>query len=63
MNDEISLDEAIQEGLLAARKAFEDTISKYCYDPAYTDIKFTAWAVDSSLTIRLRRFEIEGEVK
>jgi len=61
--DEPDFDEVVLESLLKAHKAFEENITDYGYDPAYADVRFTAWVLDANLTSRLRRFEIEGEVK
>ena len=64
MNDEEKEhDEAVYEALEKAREIFQKTISQYGYDPAFTDIQFTAWIKDVSLENRLRRIEIEEEVK
>ena len=63
MNEEPELEVIVMEGLHKARKALEDCLSDYGYDPAYVDTKFTAWIVDSSFTTRLRRIEYETEVK
>lgn len=46
-----------------AKEAFNKTIGDEGYDSAYWDIRFTAWEVDSNFTTRLRRYEIEDEVK
>ena len=63
MDDEKDLDEVICEALLVAQKRFNETVGEYGFDPAYCDIRFTAWVKDSSLTERLGRFEIEHECK
>lgn len=60
---EETFDGAILEGLLKARDAFEKYLEDCGYDSAYADIRFTAWVVDSGFTTRLRRMEIEGELK
>ena len=51
------------KALNEARKAFQKYFSDRGYDPAYWDYRFTCWEVDSSLTSRLHRYEIEGECK
>jgi len=61
--DEPELEVVVMEGLHKARKALEDCVSEYGYDPAYVDTRFTAWIVDSSFTARLCRIEYETEVK
>jgi len=37
------------KALMKARKAFEQTLEKQGYDPAYWDIKFTAYLKDSRI--------------
>ena len=49
--------------LRQAKQAFQKFLSANCYDPAYWDLRFTAWEVSSDFTTRLRRYEIEDEVK
>ena len=49
--------------LLKARDAFHQHLNGCGYDPAYWDIKFTCWQLTSNDFQRLRRFEIEDEVK
>lgn len=51
------------EALEVARKTFEEYLESYGFDPAYWDIKFTAWLVSQDLKERLTRIEIEHEVK
>ena len=51
------------EALAAAQAAFESVLSADGNDPAYWDIRFTAWLKDSTLSMRLSRYEIEEEVK
>ena len=63
MDEEKDLDTVVHEALEVAREAFQKHISDYCYDPAYTDIRFTAWIKDVSFENRLKRIEIEEEVK
>jgi hypothetical protein len=63
MEDELTFEECIQKALLKAQDAFEKELEDNCFDPAYTDIRFTAWVLDDSFEARLRRFEIEGECK
>jgi len=60
---EKDLDDIVYEALVSAKKAFNTTIEDYNHDPAFTDIKFTAFILDSTLTTRLRKIEIEGELK
>ncbi len=62
-NDEFFDDELTMKALCAAKKAFFKTISDEGYDSAFWDIRFTAWMVDSEFTTRLKRIEIEEEVK
>ena len=56
-------DDVVYEALRDARKKFCEVLEGYDYDPAYCDTKFTAFMVDSSLTTRIRKIEIESEVK
>ena len=63
MDEEKDLDFVVHEALEAAKKTFQDTISSYDYDPAYCDIRFIAWIKDVNLENRLKRIEIEEEVK
>ena len=63
LDEEPSTDQITLEALIKARGAFDKYLEDYGYDPAFWDTRFTAWQVDSSLSQRLRKFEIEGEVK
>ena len=63
MEEELSLDEAIHEGIERAMEAFRGTLARHLYDSAYCDLRFTVWVKDSSFTTRLRRIEIEDECK
>lgn len=56
-------DDVVYEALRNAQKRFCEVIESYNYEPAYCDIKFIAWIVDTSSYIRLRKTEIEAEVK
>jgi hypothetical protein len=49
--------------LTAARNAFEEYLEKDGNEPAYWDIRFTAWTVDEGFSHRIERIEIEREVK
>jgi len=51
------------EALEKAKEAFNKRLEYEGYDPAYWDIRFTAWEVGDNFTTRLRRYEIEDEVK
>ena len=52
------------EALEHARNAFQGYISDtYNVDPAYFDIRFTAWVKDCNFETRLARIEIERELK
>ena len=51
------------KALMKARKAFENALEKYGYDPAYWDIRFTAYLKDSDLKQRLTKIEYESELK
>jgi len=62
-DDDESLDVLTMRALVAARDAFWKVLEADGNDPAYWDIRFTAWQVDSSFTHRLARVEIEREVK
>ena len=62
-DDDESLDVLTMRALVAARDAFWKVLEADGCDPAYWDIRFTAWQVDSSFTHRLARVEIEREVK
>jgi len=61
--EEDTFDEIVFKALDLAKQCFQDTISKYGYDPAFVDIQFTAWIKDISFEHRLRKIEIEDEVK
>lgn len=64
MKNEEPSDELMAAGALDhAAKAFQDYISKEGLNPAYFDIRFTAWVVDSGFEKRLARIEIERELK
>ena len=62
-NMEKSDDEVAYEALLEARERFKEVLTGYNIDAAYFDTRFTTWVIDDSLTTRLRRIEIEEEVK
>lgn len=63
-DEEKSMELIGAEALDHARKAFEDYINEeHCIDPAYFDIRFTAWVKDCDFRERLARIEIEREVK
>jgi hypothetical protein len=51
------------KALIAAKEAFKKCLEDEGYDPAYWDIRFTAWELDANLEHRTQRYEIEGEVK
>jgi len=53
----------VGEALLMAQKAFQKHLEDYYFDPAYCDIRFTAWVKSDDFAERLKRFEIEDEVK
>lgn len=55
--------EITMKALNKARGAFNDYLEKDGFEPALWDIRFTAWEVDYNFTTRLRRYEIEDEVK
>ena len=59
--EEPEFDTIVYEALAAAKKAFQATISDYYCDPAFCDIKFTAYIKDCNFDERLRRIEIEDE--
>ena len=61
--DEEEFDDVVYLALKNARKVFNDTLSKYGFDSACCDIRFTAFVKDSSFERRLRRIEIEDELK
>lgn len=60
---EKSLDEIVFIALTEAKKMFQSTISKFGYEAALVDIRFTAWINDINFEHRLRKIEIEDEVK
>lgn len=62
-DDEKDFDDVVYEALRDAKKKFQEVLESHNYDPAYCDIKFVAWVVDTSFTARLRKIEIEDEVK
>ena len=49
---EKSLEVETMEALVKARDAFHQYLEGLGYDPAYWDIRFTAWEVDSEFTTR-----------
>jgi len=61
--EERSLEEETMTALVKARDAFQAYLESLGNDPAYWDYRFTAWEVDSSFTTRLKRIELESEVK
>jgi len=63
LDDEPDFDDVVYLALRNAKKVFEDTLSRYLYDPAYCDIRFTAFIKDMNFEQRLRKIEIEGELK
>lgn len=63
MEEEKELDAVVYEALGSAKKVFQQTVSDNDYDPAFVDIRFTAWIKDISFEHRLRKIEIEDEVK
>ena len=62
-DDDKDFDDVVYEALRDAKERFCEVIESYNYEPAFCDIKFIAWIVDTSLTTRLRKIEIEAEVK
>lgn len=58
-----TLDEIVSKALDCAKQSFQAVLNDYGYDPAYCDILFTAWIKDVNFEHRLRRLEIEDEVK
>jgi len=62
-NLEDSIEKDTWDALESAFKAFEKHLSDCGYDPAYWDIKFTAYIKDSNLEKRLARIEYETELK
>ena len=63
LDDELDFDDVVYLALRNAKKAFEDTLSKHLYDSASCDIRFTAFINDVNFEQRLRKIEIEGELK
>jgi len=61
--DEDDLTVLTSHALVAARKAFEAYLEKDGNDPAFWDIRFTAWLLDEGFEHRMERVEIEREVK
>ena len=62
MSDE-EFEEAVFAALNNAKRSFHSTLSDRQFDPAYCDIRFTAWVKDVNFEHRLQRFEIEDECK
>lgn len=60
---ELTEHELTMAALEAARRAFIARIEAEGSEPAYWDIRFTAWMLSSEDFCRLRRFEIEDECK
>jgi len=61
--EEPTLEELTFKALLAAKKAFEEYISKHGDDPGYWDLRVTAWTKLTETFERSKRFEIEDELK
>ncbi len=51
------------KALVKAREAFTKYLEDLGNDPAYFDIRFTAWLLDSNFEKRLEKIEIEQEIK
>ena len=62
-DDEAEFDDVVYEALSMAMREFQRVVSNYLYDPAYCDLRFTAYIKDCTLTERLKRIEIEDECK
>ena len=63
LEEEPTLEELTFKALLAAKKAFEEYISKYGDDPGYWDLRVTAWIKNAESYARMQRIEIEDELK
>ena len=61
MDDEKDIREVVPGALYEARQRFNVYLESLGFDPAWCNIRFTAWLMDSSFTQRLARFEIEEE--
>ena len=46
--DDPEFDDVVYMALKDAKKAFQDMLGKYCFDPAYCDIRFTAFVNDTT---------------
>lgn len=62
-DDDPDFDDIVYLALRDAKRAFNDTLSKHLYDSAFCDIRFTVWVKDATFEHRLRRMEIEDELK
>jgi len=62
-DDDKDFDDVVYEALRNAKAKFREALEDHYYDTAYCDINFTAFIVDSSFTTRLRKIEIEDEIK
>ena len=63
MSEEKTIEQISWEALGKAIAAFQDFLEEEGYDAAYWDYRFTCWEVGENFTVRLRRYEIEGECK
>lgn len=63
MKQENSTEKDTWDALEAAYRAFEKHLCDCGYDPAYWDIKLTAYIKDASLKHRMARIEYEHEIK
>lgn len=60
---EMTNEELTAKALCHALKAFEDYLVDNYYDPAFWDIRLTAWLKDSANLKRYKKFEIESEIE
>ena len=51
------------KALAHAKKEFYDFLSNEGYEGAFFDIKFIIWITNQDFTQRLRKLEIEDEIK
>lgn len=59
---EETIEELTFKALCQAQKSFDRYLEDLGNDPAYWDIRFTAWMRDSATLERYKRVEIESEV-
>ena len=62
-NKDYSVEEITPVALEKALYAFQECLSDEGYDAGYWDVRFTAWTLSVANYERMKRYEIEDEVK